>query len=207
MSSLTSTAGRARAALALPHARCEQGHLGVHAADALPPAAALLPFRCGQAPNLLKVPSSPVHLCRCPPLAPRRTPPPAAPLHRILRPADDEQPHASSSSSSWVCHAERGGRKGGPAPSGSALGKINTVYLAIVGVYGLLFLFKSPYIFAVLTIITILPQNSNVTSLNALVTFLYETGLFMNYGEAVNCARLVTWLSILCCLASFAINN
>ncbi len=68
-----------------------------------------------------------------------------------------------------------------------------------------MFLFRNPYIFAVMTIATVLPQNSNVTSLNNLVLIFYESGLFMNFAEAVYCVRLVTWLSMICMVFSFAI--
>jgi len=64
------------------------------------------------------------------------------------------------------------------------------------GAYAALLVFRNPYIYAVLTVLTILPQNSNVTSLNNLVLLFYESGLFMNFAEAVTCVRLVTWLSM-----------
>lgn len=83
--------------------------------------------------------------------------------------------------------------------------KVNSAYLAILGVFCLLLLFRNPYIFAVLTIVTILPQNSNVTALNNLVLLFYESGLFMNFAEAVNCVRLVTWLSMTFTLVSFSL--
>jgi hypothetical protein len=73
------------------------------------------------------------------------------------------------------------------------------------GAYAALLVFKNPYIYAVLTIVTILPQNSNVTSLNNLVLLFYESGLFQNFAEAVNCVRLVTWLSMGFMVASFAV--
>eukprot|EP00877_Chromochloris_zofingiensis_P008450 jgi/Chrzof1/3859/Cz13g11130.t1 len=84
-------------------------------------------------------------------------------------------------------------------------GKFNPVYLAITGVFALLLLFRNPYIYAVLTVATILPQNSNVTSLNNLVLLFYESGLFMNFAEAVYCVRLVTWLSMGFMVGSFAV--
>eukprot|EP00197_Chlamydomonas_leiostraca_P014679 CAMPEP_0202867688 /NCGR_PEP_ID=MMETSP1391-20130828/9571_1 /ASSEMBLY_ACC=CAM_ASM_000867 /TAXON_ID=1034604 /ORGANISM="Chlamydomonas leiostraca, Strain SAG 11-49" /LENGTH=153 /DNA_ID=CAMNT_0049547751 /DNA_START=11 /DNA_END=469 /DNA_ORIENTATION=- len=71
--------------------------------------------------------------------------------------------------------------------------RINPVYLAIIGVYAGLFALKNPYIFAALSIATIIPQNSTVTSLNSLVIFFYESGLFMSFAEAVYCVRLITW--------------
>lgn len=74
-----------------------------------------------------------------------------------------------------------------------------------MGVYAGLFALKNPYIFAALSIATIIPQNSTVTSLNSLVLFFYESGLFMSFAEAVYCVRLITWISIGCCLASFAV--
>lgn len=74
-----------------------------------------------------------------------------------------------------------------------------------VGVFALLLLFRNPYIYAVLTVATILPQNSNVTSLNNLVLLFYESGLFMNFAEAVYCVRLVTWLSMGFMVGSFAV--
>lgn len=73
------------------------------------------------------------------------------------------------------------------------------------GAYAALLVFKNPYIYAVLTVLTILPQNSNVTSLNNLVLLFYESGLFQNFAEAVNCVRLVTWLSMAFMVASFAL--
>jgi hypothetical protein len=73
------------------------------------------------------------------------------------------------------------------------------------GAYAGLLVFQNPYIYAVLTILTILPQNSNVTSLNNLVLLFYESGLFQNFAEAVNCVRLVTWLSMGFMVASFAV--
>jgi hypothetical protein len=76
---------------------------------------------------------------------------------------------------------------------------------AAAGAFSALLVFKNPYIYAVLTILTILPQNSNVTSLNNLVLLFYESGLFMNFAEAVTCVRLVTWLSMGFMVASFAL--
>lgn len=93
-----------------------------------------------------------------------------------------------------------------PRGGGKAAGfQFNAAYAAIVGTYGLLFLFKNPYIFAALSVLTIIPQNSAITSLNSLVILFYESGLFMNFAEAVYCVRLMTWLSIACTLISFAI--
>ncbi len=66
----------------------------------------------------------------------------------------------------------------------------NAAYLAIFGVFAALFLFRNPYIFAALSIITILPQNSTVTSLNSMVLLFYESGLFMNFAEASNKPKL-----------------
>lgn len=83
--------------------------------------------------------------------------------------------------------------------------KVNTAYLSITALMTLLMLFKNPYIYAFLVIATVLPQNSNVTSLNTLVVWFYESGLFMNFAEAVTCVRLMTWLSIGYCLLSFAL--
>lgn len=79
------------------------------------------------------------------------------------------------------------------------------MYVAIFAAFAALLLFRNPYIYAVLTILTVLPQNSNITSLNTMVLIFYESGLFMNFAEAVYCVQLVTWLSILFCLFSFAI--
>jgi hypothetical protein len=90
------------------------------------------------------------------------------------------------------------------APTGP-LSKVNTAYLSITGLMAALMLFKNPYIYAFLVIATVIPQNSNVTSLNTLVVWFYETGLFMNFAEAVTCVRLMTWLSISFCLLSFAV--
>lgn len=94
-----------------------------------------------------------------------------------------------------------------PKGNGAAgiLDKVNNAYLVVFGVYAALFIFHNPYIFAGLSIITIIPQNSAVTSLNSLVNTFYDSGFFMNFAEAVNCVRLVTWLSIICTLISFAI--
>ncbi len=82
---------------------------------------------------------------------------------------------------------------------------MNPTYLAIVGIYAGLLALRNPYIFAFLTIATIIPQNSTTTSLNSLVLFFYDSGLFMNFAEAVYCVRLMTWLSISCCIISFAL--
>ncbi|KAF5840277.1 hypothetical protein DUNSADRAFT_17246 [Dunaliella salina] len=82
---------------------------------------------------------------------------------------------------------------------------LNPTYLVIVGIYAGLLLLRNPYIFAALSIATIIPQNSNTTSLNSLVLFFYDSGLFMNFAEAVYCVRLMTWLSIGCSLISFAL--
>jgi hypothetical protein len=91
-------------------------------------------------------------------------------------------------------------------PKDNNLGKaLNPAYLAIVAGFGLLFLFRNPYIFAAVTILTIIPQNSAVTSLNSLVLLFYDSGLFMNFAEAVYCVRLISWLSIACMLISFAL--
>lgn len=94
-----------------------------------------------------------------------------------------------------------------PKGNGAAgiLDKVNNAYVVIFGVFAALFLFHNPYIFAVLSIVTIIPQNSAVTSLNTLVNIFYESGFFMNFAEAVTCVRLITWLSIICTLISFAI--
>ena len=153
----------------------------------------------------------------------------------------------------WLCRANDPKERGMSAGGGLG-GGFNSAYLAIFGVFGALFLFRNPYIFAALSIITILPQNSTVTSLNSMVLLFYESGLFMNFAEAshesstprlhicllidsthykigscchitldarlngssikcmhaltsqaVTCVRLVTWLSIACCLVSFAV--
>lgn len=93
-------------------------------------------------------------------------------------------------------------RGGGKTASGF---QFNVVYAAIVGAYGLLFLLKNPYIFATLSVLTIIPQNSAITSLNSLVILFYDSGLFMNFAEAVYCVRLMTWLSIACTLVAFAV--
>ncbi len=103
---------------------------------------------------------------------------------------------------STVCRSldPRGGGK-----SSAAGFQFNVAYAAIIGTYAFLFLFKNPYIFAALSILTIIPQNSAITSLNSLVILFYDSGLFMNFAEAVYCVRLMTWLSIACTLISFAI--
>ncbi|KXZ47295.1 hypothetical protein GPECTOR_36g21 [Gonium pectorale] len=92
--------------------------------------------------------------------------------------------------------------RGGKSAAGF---QFNAAYAAIIGTYGLLFLLKNPYVFAALSVLTIIPQNSAITSLNSLVILFYESGLFMNFAEAVYCVRLMTWLSIACTLISFAI--
>jgi hypothetical protein len=109
-----------------------------------------------------------------------------------------------SAPSAVACRAANGGRDGKSAASTEGF-KFNTVYAAIFAGYAGLFALRSPYIFAALTILTIIPQNSAVTSLNTMVLLFYESGLFMNFAEAVYCVRLLTWLSISCCLLSFAI--
>lgn len=97
-------------------------------------------------------------------------------------------------------------RGGGPKSSSGGGGfQFNSAYAAIIGTYAGLFLLRNPYIFAALTVLTIIPQNSAITSLNSLVILFYESGLFMNFAEAVYCVRLMTWLSIGCTLVSFAI--
>jgi hypothetical protein len=78
-------------------------------------------------------------------------------------------------------------------------------YAAITLFYVALLVFKNPYIYAVLSVVTILPQNSSVTSLNNLVLFFYDSGLFVNFAEAVTAVRLVTWLSIIMTLVAFAL--
>jgi hypothetical protein len=60
--------------------------------------------------------------------------------------------------------------------------QFNPVYASICGAYALLMLFHNPYIFAALTILTIMPQNSSTTSLNSLVLIFYDSGLFMNFA-------------------------
>lgn len=102
---------------------------------------------------------------------------------------------------------EKPPQQGGLGGAGLAemFGKLNSAYVLIVAFFLFLLLFRNPYIFAALTIITVLPQNSNVTSLNTLVLNFYESGLFMNFAEAVYCVRLVTWLSISLTLISFAL--
>eukprot|EP00955_Chlamydomonas_euryale_P058059 356968-Chlamydomonas_euryale.AAC.3 len=95
----------------------------------------------------------------------------------------------------------KGGKGGG---GGSAL-QFNSAYAAIFGIFAALFLLRNPYVFAGITILVIIPQNSAVTSLNSLVNILYDSGLFMNFAEAVYCVRLISWLSIACTLISFAV--
>lgn len=75
----------------------------------------------------------------------------------------------------------------------------------VAGAFSALLVFRNPYIYAVLTVVTILPQNSNVTSLNNLVLLFYESGVFANFGEAVTAVRLVTWLSMIFMVGSFAV--
>ncbi len=103
-----------------------------------------------------------------------------------------------------TCHAfDPKDGKGGAGKAASM--QLNPAYVAIFGGFALLFLFRNPYIFAALTILTIIPQNSAVTSLNSLVLLFYDSGLFMNFAEAVYCVRLISWLSIACTLISFAL--
>ncbi|KAL6763038.1 hypothetical protein V8C86DRAFT_3130291 [Haematococcus lacustris] len=114
-----------------------------------------------------------------------------------------------------ACHATDpdNSSRNSPGSSGSSSSsplsllpsRFNPAYLAIFAGFAALFALRNPYIFAVLTIAFIIPQNSTTTSLNSLVLFAYDTGIFMNFGEAVYCVRLLTWLSIVACLASFAL--
>ena len=60
--------------------------------------------------------------------------------------------------------------------------QFNPVYAAIFGGYAALMLLQNPYIFAALTILTIMPQNSATTSLNSLVLLFYDSGVFMNFA-------------------------
>lgn len=96
------------------------------------------------------------------------------------------------------------GNRGGSS-GGSAAVQFNPVYAGICGGFAALFLLRNPFVFAALTILTIIPQNSATTSLNSLVLIFYDSGIFANFAEAVYCVRLVTWLSIACTLVSFAI--
>eukprot|EP00878_Enallax_costatus_P032138 GHUV01035248.1.p1 GENE.GHUV01035248.1~~GHUV01035248.1.p1 ORF type:complete len:161 (+),score=39.50 GHUV01035248.1:96-578(+) len=104
-----------------------------------------------------------------------------------------------------ICRAADDRQQPGTKSGGLAAPRFNPVYLAIFGAFSALLVFRNPYIYAALTILTILPQNSNVTSLNNLVLLFYESGLFMNFAEAVTCVRLVTWLSMGFMVASFAL--
>ena len=78
--------------------------------------------------------------------------------------------------------------------------------LVLAGGFAALFLFQNPYIFAALTILIIIPQNSATTSLNSLVLLFYDSGIFLNFAEAVQCVRLVSWLSVICMLIAFAVS-
>jgi hypothetical protein len=98
-----------------------------------------------------------------------------------------------------ACRADPKGSSGGTALS------INPAYAAIFGGFAALFLLQNPYVFAAISIAVIIPQNSAVTSLNSLVLIFYDTGLFMNFAEAVYCVRLISWVSIACTLISFAV--
>jgi hypothetical protein len=110
-----------------------------------------------------------------------------------------------SSRPSHICSAfNNDPEKQGSSVSGAKL-EFNNAYAAITLFFVALLVFKNPYIYAVLSIITILPQNSAVTSLNNLVLFFYDSGLFVNFAEAVTAVRLVTWLSIIMTLVSFAL--
>lgn len=109
----------------------------------------------------------------------------------------------SSTRRGSACHGFDPKDKGGSGKTASL--QLNPAYVAILGGFALLFLFRNPYIFAAITILTIIPQNSAVTSLNSLVLLFYDSGLFMNFAEAVYCVRLISWVSIACTLISFAL--
>lgn len=110
-----------------------------------------------------------------------------------------------SSRPSHICSAfNNDPEKQGSSVSGAKL-EFNNAYAAITLFFVALLVFKNPYIYAVLSVVTILPQNSAVTSLNNLVLFFYDSGLFVNFAEAVTAVRLVTWLSIIMTLVSFAL--
>lgn len=79
------------------------------------------------------------------------------------------------------------------------------LYVMLTGGFAALFLFQNPYIFAALTILIIIPQNSATTSLNSLVLIFYDSGIFLNFAEAVQCVRLVSWLSVISMLLAFAV--
>jgi hypothetical protein len=130
------------------------------------------------------------------------------PQQRPQKQQQDQQQHQHQQQRAPLvaCRATPGGGSGsgsgGPAPSTNLF---SPVYLAIFAGYAALLLLRNPYIYAVLTIAAVLPQNSAVTSLNNLVLIFYESGLFANFAEAVYCVRLVTWLSIGFMLGSFAL--
>jgi hypothetical protein len=71
---------------------------------------------------------------------------------------------------------------GGDKDGSKTAVQINPVYAAIFGGYAALMLLQNPYIFAALTILTIIPQNSSTTSLNSLVLLFYDSGVFMNFA-------------------------
>ena len=74
------------------------------------------------------------------------------------------------------------GKDGGRSSGKAATVQFNPVYAGICAGYAALMLLHNPYIFAALTIITIIPQNSATTSLNSLVLLFYDSGLFMNFA-------------------------
>ena len=82
-----------------------------------------------------------------------------------------------------------GGDGGNKERAKASTVQFNPVYAGICGGYAALMLLQNPYIFAGLTILTIIPQNSSTTSLNSLVLIFYDSGLFMNFaGESAPCA-------------------
>ena len=81
-----------------------------------------------------------------------------------------------------TCPAFDGGKDGGRSSGKAATVQFNPVYAGICAGYAALMLLHNPYIFAALTIITIIPQNSATTSLNSLVLLFYDSGLFMNFA-------------------------
>ncbi len=72
---------------------------------------------------------------------------------------------------------------------GKGVVRFNPVYAGISAGYAGLMLFQNPYIFAALTILTIMPQNSSTTSLNSLVLLFYDSGLFMNFAGWCHACR------------------
>jgi hypothetical protein len=107
---------------------------------------------------------------------------PASSRPCIIPKIDNLFPHvmplSSRGQSSRIAAFDGGNNKDGT----KAAVQFNPVYAAIFGGYAALFLLQNPYVFAALTILTIIPQNSSTTSLNSLVLLFYDSGIFMNFA-------------------------